>query len=60
MIDGHGDDIYRYNGIRMNFSSNIPSFADLSALKSHLCSRLDAIASYPQASGEALEAKILN
>lgn len=58
MIDGHGDDIYRYNDIRMNFSSNIPSFADLSALKSHLYSRLAAIASYPQASGEALEAKI--
>ena len=26
MIDGHGDDLYRYNGIRMNFSTNI--FAD--------------------------------
>ena len=23
MIEGHGDDLYKYPGIKMNFSSNI-------------------------------------
>ena len=33
MIEGHGDDSYRYNHpIVMNFSSNIYSHADLSGL----------------------------
>ena len=36
MINGHGDDLYRYDNIRMNFSSNIFSHADLSGLKKHL------------------------
>ena len=34
MIYGHGDDLYRYDGmIRANFSSNIYQHADLGALK---------------------------
>ena len=33
MITGHGDDIYQYNGVRMNFSSNICQHANLRALK---------------------------
>lgn len=49
MIEGHGDDTYRYGGrITMNFSSNIYPEADLSGLKAHLASRLDAICAYPE------------
>ena len=37
MIEGHGDDIYRYDElVKMNFSSNIFQHADHSALKAHL------------------------
>lgn len=58
MIDGHGDDTYKYRNIRLNFSSNIPSFADLSALEAHLRSRMSVIRSYPEPSARTLEAKI--
>ena len=55
MIKGHGDDTYQYEGIRMNFSSNIPQHADLTALKRHLGTRLDAIANYPEPEAWTLE-----
>ena len=38
MIEGHGDDSYKYQRpITTNFSSNVYSRVDLSALKAHLC-----------------------
>ena len=55
MIKGHGDDLYLYDDIRVNFSSNIFSHADLSGLKRHLASRLDVIASYPEPEPYSLE-----
>lgn len=58
MIDGHGDDIYSYEGIRVNFSSNIYAHADLSGLEAHLCRHLDAIRSYPEPSARSLEKMI--
>lgn len=58
MIDGHGDDIYQYEGIRMNFSSNIYAHADLSELEEHLCRHLHAIRSYPDPSPRSLEKMI--
>ena len=60
MIDGHGDDIYSYEGIRMNFSSNIYAHADLSGLEAHLCRHLNAIRSYPEPSPRSLEKMIAN
>ena len=37
MIEGHGDDSYKYSRpITANFSSNVYSRVDLSALKAHL------------------------
>ena len=48
MIEGHGDDIYKYDSVRMNFSSNIYGHADLSALKEHLKAHIDSIGSYPE------------
>ena len=58
MIEGHGDDGYRYGQIRMNFSSNIYAHADLSALKAYLATCLDGIASYPDPSPRHLEGLI--
>ena len=46
MIFGHGDDAYRYGDkVKMDFSTNLPTFADLSALKAHLATKLDTITS---------------
>ena len=57
MIFGHGDDAFRYGDkIKMNFSSNLPGFADLTELKAHLATRLDTIASYPEPEATELEA----
>lgn len=55
MINGHGDDIYKYDAVRINFSSNICQQADLSALKAHLAARLDLISNYPEPEAWSLE-----
>jgi len=55
MIEGHGDDLYRYDNIKMNFSSNIYNGTDLSALNAYLCTRLNAIRTYPEPSAASLE-----
>ena len=60
MLNGHGDDIYNYEGIRMNFSSNIYAHADLSGLEAHLCRHLNVIRSYPEPSPRSLEKMIAN
>ena len=58
MIEGHGDDTYQYEDIRMNFSSNISRHPDLAALKEHLAKRLDLIDHYPEPEGWTLESMI--
>lgn len=58
MLYGHGDDAFRYKDIRMNFSSNIYSHADMSELKKHLAGTLDVIDSYPEPEPYSLEAMI--
>ena len=59
MIFGHGDDAYQYGDkIKMNFSSNIPGFVDLTGLKEHLAQHLDLISSYPEPEARELEAMI--
>lgn len=55
MIEGHGDDLYRYNDIKMNFSSNIYNGTDLSALDAYLCTRMAVMRSYPEPSASSLE-----
>lgn len=56
MINGHGDDLYKYNvEVKSNFSSNIYSHADLSGLKKHLSGRMDVIGSYPEPEPYSLE-----
>lgn len=55
MINGHGDDIYEYEReIASNFSSNIYSRQDLSALQNHLCSCIQTIHSYPEPDAHSL------
>ncbi len=59
MIDGHGDDAFRYGDkIKMNFSSNVYRGADLSALKEHLMQHFDVVSHYPEPQPHELE-KIL-
>ena len=58
MIEGHGDDLYRYKDIKMNFSSNIYNGTDLSALQDFLGSHMDVIRSYPEPSAASLEQMI--
>lgn len=58
MINGHGDDIHSYKGIRMNFSSNIYTHADISPLTEHLRGEMGIIRSYPEPEARTLERKI--
>ena len=58
MIEGHGDDQYCYNNIKMNFSSNIYNGTDLSALEAYLSSRMAVVRSYPEPSAASLERMI--
>lgn len=58
MIQGHGDDTWRYTDIRINFSSNIYAHADLSELQAHLCRNISLIGHYPEPEPHALEAML--
>ena len=59
MIEGHGDDSYKYSRpITANFSSNVYSKVDLSALKAHLCARIDGISNYPEPEPYTLENRL--
>lgn len=58
MIDGHGDDSYKFKKITSNFSSNIFPHADLSGLKAHLCECMASISSYPEPEPYTLEKKL--
>jgi len=56
MIEGHGDDRYRYDRpLVADFSSNIYSHADLSDLKEFLKGRMGVIGSYPPPAPFGLE-----
>lgn len=48
MIDGHGDDIYKYGDIRFNFSSNVYGHFSHDGLFAWLAGRLDGIRNYPE------------
>ncbi len=56
MIEGHGDDIYRYNDlVKTNFSSNVFQHAELTLLKDYLDSHFHLIANYPEPQPRSLE-----
>ncbi|MEG2849150.1 MAG: threonine-phosphate decarboxylase, partial [Bacteroidales bacterium] len=57
MIEGHGDDLYKYSHkIVANFSSNVYNAIDLSGLKKRLAERINSISSYPEPQPYTLEA----
>lgn len=59
MIEGHGDDSYKFSRpITANFSSNVYSKVDLSDLKVHLCARIEGIGNYPEPEPYTLEARL--
>ena len=58
MITGHGDDIHGYEGVRMNFSSNIYAHTDITPLVEHLRGEMGKICNYPEPEALTLEAKI--
>lgn len=59
MIEGHGDDSYKYSHpITANFSSNVYSKVDLSLLKAYLSEQLHKIGSYPEPEPYTLESRI--
>ncbi|MBO4664942.1 MAG: pyridoxal phosphate-dependent class II aminotransferase [Bacteroidaceae bacterium] len=58
MLNGHGDDVYRYKDIRINFSSNVYNHFDHEGLYCYLADKLDNVASYPEPSPTSLEAEL--
>ncbi len=59
MIDGHGDDIFRYGDkIKINFSSNIPQKVDHSGLLSHLSMAGAIFKNYPEPEPPSVELKL--
>lgn len=56
MIYGHGDDTFRYSEkIKLDFSSNVYAWADLSGLKEHLMQHFEVVSHYPESQPTSLE-----
>ena len=59
MIEGHGDDIYRYAGkVKYNFSSNIFPSGHLERVMRHLACNPSLLGAYPEPFPGTLEAAI--
>jgi len=58
MIEGHGDDTYRYDGIKSDFSSNICVHTSHHTLMKHLAAHPELISHYPEPEAWSLEAMI--
>ena len=58
MIEGHGDDAYRYSDIRTDFSSNICIHDGHEELMAHLASRPGLIGHYPEPEAWSVERMI--
>jgi threonine-phosphate decarboxylase len=58
MIEGHGDDRYKYGPIRADFSSNVPEGIDHRALLEHLAAHLADISRYPEPEPYTLEKEL--
>lgn len=56
MIYGHGDDTFRFGDkLKLNFSSNVYAWADLSGLKEHLMQHFEVVSHYPESEPSTLE-----
>ncbi len=58
MINGHGDDINRYETIEVNFSSNVFMHFNHEGLYAHIASHLPTIQHYPEPAPRELECLI--
>lgn len=59
MIDGHGDDAYKYGRkITANFSSNVYNRVDHDGLRDYLYRKMDNIRSYPEPEPYSLEKEL--
>ncbi|MCD8292343.1 MAG: pyridoxal phosphate-dependent class II aminotransferase [Prevotellaceae bacterium] len=59
MIEGHGDDSYKYSrAITADFSSNIAPYVDLAPLEEYLCGCMGGIGNYPEPEPYGLETLI--
>ena len=58
MIEGHGDDTYRYHHIKSDFSSNICVHASHQALMNHLAAHPELVSHYPEPEAWSLERMI--
>lgn len=58
MIQGHGDDIYRYADISLNFSSNVYNHHSQQPLMDFIASQLSALNNYPEPTPATLERKL--
>ena len=58
MIEGHGDDAYRYSQIISDFSSNICAHSTHEALMAHLAERPALLDHYPEPEAWSLERRI--
>lgn len=55
MIEGHGDDAYKYKAIKINFSSNVYNHVDHSGLRQYLFRQMETIRTYPEPEPFSLE-----
>ena len=55
MIEGHGDDAYRYGDIKSDFSSNICAHNHHQTLMKHLMAHPELISHYPEPEAWSLE-----
>ena len=55
MIEGHGDDAYKYGDIKSDFSSNICAHANHQTLMNHLMAHPELISHYPEPEAWSLE-----
>ena len=54
----HGDDIYKYDSIKINLSSNTWQKADHAGLYAYLAENLSCISNYPEPNADSLEKEI--
>lgn len=58
MIEGHGDDTYKYHHIKCDFSSNICVHSSHQALMDHLAAHPEMVSHYPEPEAWSLERMI--
>jgi len=58
MLSGHGDDLYEYGKVKVNFSSNVYGHFDHTGLYAYLSSKMSEVTHYPAPVPSLLEAEV--